>query len=93
MKLFEKSLGEPVSETEVAVWWLDHSLNKYIDHKISDYGVLYTGTVWIVKTKVDGLFTRLLIEKGEVVYENQNLEAMACHIDMVLLALTTSKEK
>ena len=65
-------------------WWKDEDLTDYARRKDVHGTRLEHIVVWQVEFP-DGVKTRLLVDndKGEPLYENQGLEAMAVRIDVM----------
>lgn len=78
---------EPDAINEIGTkFWLDKHTTKYCHDKL---GTNYW--VYIMET-TDGKKTRGLIEGNtKIIYENSNLEAFSCHID--ILSLSRKYEK
>lgn len=80
----DKPITTPDFVNEKGVkWFLDKDLTRYCEREDTN-GVKLDMKVFIVET-LDGHKTRMLIDKDGPVYENQKLEDMACHIDMIKL--------
>jgi hypothetical protein len=63
-------------------WWFDEATTNYAIKKDHNGIALFGVVVWIIKEKND-VMTRLLVEDNKIIFENQNLEAIASHIDMM----------
>lgn len=61
-------------------WWADKDLTRYARQKLGG-----DATVWYIE-ETNGLHTRLLTEKGEIINDDQTYEGMACHIDILSIA-------
>lgn len=83
MSLFQElNWDKPDAENELCKFILDKQSTLYAQSKgLKDHQVFYT------KEKSSGRVTRLLTENREVIYENQNLEVLCCHIDVISLGL------
>jgi len=69
------------TNAEGVKWWVDKDSNSYVKRKGFDTNKV---NVWYVE-RPDGYKTRIIIENGEMVYESQQLEAIAVHIDVMAL--------
>jgi alpha-glucosidase (family GH31 glycosyl hydrolase) len=71
--------GPPDFTNEQGVkWWRDLSTTQYLRAK----GL--QGAIFLVED-TEKVRTRVLIQNGEMVYEQQNLEQLAVHIDILAL--------
>lgn len=60
-------------------FWLDQESTRYaLSKKLKDVQVLFV-------EETNGNRTRLITQRGEPVYEHQNLENIACHLDIMQL--------
>lgn len=74
-------LPDSVNE-EGTKWWFDKNTTDYARRPNSNGTTLDDVMVFIVETK-DGYRTRLLVEKGEIIWEGQKLEAACGAIDIM----------
>lgn len=87
MLMLDALLATPPHFTnETGSFWLEEHLNKYA----AELG-LKKVNVFIVKFK-DGVVTRLIVQDGQPEYENQSLEAIGAHLDIMALAAKASEE-
>jgi hypothetical protein len=76
--------GKPDFINEKGVkWWLDKQLTNYCEREDLN-GIKLKMKVFYVE-EPDGRKTRMLIDANGPVYENQKLEDMAVHIDILKL--------
>jgi len=76
---------EPDSINELGVkWWEDVDLTEYAQHKDKNNISLPNIKIFCVE-EPDGYRTRLMVQDGQSIFENTNLEAMAGHIDIMKL--------
>ena len=75
----ELNWDKPDAENDKSKFIVDRSCTDYALRKgLDNVKVLY------VKTKNDGLITRVIIENQEFVFENTSLEAICSHIDIMV---------
>ncbi len=67
-------------------WWPDRSLTEYARKPNLKGTTLPKVTVWFVE-HTDGHRTRLITDGQTPEFENGKMEDIACHIDMMKLAL------
>lgn len=99
-KTSKKDVG--VVKSALADWWdtepffvNEKGVKFWLDYHTTEYGKsrgLKDAYVWYT-LEPDGTKTRLLTIDDKPAYENQDLEAMACHIDIVALAESYKEEK
>ena len=69
-------------------YFIDGDFKWYIDKMLNDHAEKIDAMCFIV-AKNNEPSTRVLIDKktNNILYEHKNFESMACHIDMLYLAL------
>lgn len=65
-------------------WWLDKSLTEYATREDGNGIGLSDITIWCVE-KPNGYKTHIMTQGEEALYENQKLEDMAVHVDILKL--------
>ena len=80
MDIWEK---EPVyTNPEGTKWWDDEDITQYARKKTLKGKSLPEAKAYCVETK-DGYRSRVLVDKGVIIAESQQLDAIATQIDML----------
>lgn len=78
---------EPHFVNELGVkWWPDRDTTAYAANK-GRLNVSLKAAVWFTEDK-SGYRSRVIVVNGDVVYDNQSLEAILAHIDMMKLTVS-----